>query len=281
MAYKGIRVRYILAGASVASAAAGAGVSYVLTERALRKKYHDKAEAEIAEMREHYKQVFMEDEYSSPILMAEKYKDSEVDIVVEEDGTLMTKTVIESTPGIDNEVLDRLQAHASRAMTNYGDFSKISEDEDIVPEGEPAGDQDQVSNIFMNPPNWDQEVEESKRAVNPLAPYVISQEEFFQNEPGFEQMRLTYFTDDDVLSDEKDQPIESLDAIGEENLQRFGHGSRDDNIVHVRNENMEADFEIVRTEGSFAEMVYGFKPTSNELKHSRQRVGKFREDRAE
>jgi hypothetical protein len=46
--------------------------------------------------------------------------------------------------------------------------------------------------------------------------------------------------------------------VGEENLAKFGHGSKDPNLVYVRNEGMDLDFEISYAEGKYSEQVMGF-----------------------
>jgi hypothetical protein len=93
-----------------------------------------------------------------------------------------------------------------------------------------------------------------------------------ENEPDHIQHTLTYFEGDDVLTDEEDQPInETDDTVGNANLLKFGHGSKDNNIVYVRNEKLDLDFEITRSKGSYIKEVLGF------IQHDdRKRVRSFR-----
>lgn len=91
------------------------------------------------------------------------------------------------------------------------------------------------------------------------APYVISREEFFENSTDFVQSTISYFDEDGVLVDEQDQPIEdSENTIGEYNLSRFGQGSHDNKIVYVRNDRLQQEYEIVKSEGSYTREVLGF-----------------------
>jgi len=72
---------------------------------------------------------------------------------------------------------------------------------------------------------------------------------------------LTYYTKDDVVCNERDEILaheERETLIGEGNLERFGHGSGDEEIVFVRNDKLEILFEICRSENSYAEEVAGF-----------------------
>lgn len=91
------------------------------------------------------------------------------------------------------------------------------------------------------------------------APYIISSDEFMEGECDYIQNTLTYYEADDVLADEHDEAIENVDKlVGNLNLTKFGHGSKDPNLVYIRNEAIEVDFEIVKNKRSFASEVHGF-----------------------
>jgi hypothetical protein len=106
---------------------------------------------------------------------------------------------------------------------------------------------------------WDYKVELAKRS--PDAPYIIHLDEFKENEHEHEQVTYTYYEADDVMADSSDRQIEEdLDAtFGLEWLSGpyWGHGSKDSNIVYIRNERLGLDFEIIRDRGSYAEQVSG------------------------
>ncbi|WNM72441.1 hypothetical protein SEA_MOSSY_62 [Gordonia phage Mossy] len=92
-------------------------------------------------------------------------------------------------------------------------------------------------------------------------PYVISASEFMDNDTEYGQNTLSYYEGDNVLTDEQDAPISNVDGIvGMRSLQRFGDSSGDMNIVYVRNDNMQIDFEIARSPGTYAEEVLGVAP---------------------
>ena len=74
-------------------------------------------------------------------------------------------------------------------------------------------------------------------------PYVISPTDF-DTEDDYEVVSLTYYADG-VLTDEHDYVIEDVDGmVGTDSLSHFGEYEED--AVHVRNENMRCDFEILR-----------------------------------
>jgi hypothetical protein len=124
---------------------------------------------------------------------------------------------------------------------------------------EPEVDVGVTVNVFTDarPEVFDLEHELKNRTTE--RPYIISHEEFMVAEPGFEQVSFTYYAEDDMLADARDQPIPLVDeVIGEDNL-RFGYGSDDDNTVFVRNEKLAIDFEITKSTGSFAGEVMGLQ----------------------
>jgi len=83
-------------------------------------------------------------------------------------------------------------------------------------------------------------------------PYVISADQFVENDQDFEQITITYFSKDDVLADEDGEPIEDIDAvIGDASIGKFGTMGSPDNLVYVRNEKMMIDYEVIREDLSW------------------------------
>lgn len=107
-------------------------------------------------------------------------------------------------------------------------------------------------------------------------PVLISQEEFMQNDSSYIQGQLTYYLVDKVLTDEKDDVIEDLDAtIGIRNLETFGHPSRslssDPNVIHVRNGRLQMEFEVCLSQNSYRFEVLGIEEAPPELPSGRKR----------
>lgn len=97
-----------------------------------------------------------------------------------------------------------------------------------------------------------------EEARSPENPYIITQEEFMLNEPGFEQGTLTYYERGGILADTQDSIIENSSLIvGSSFSDNFGKDSSDPNVVHVRNEKLSMDFEILKSEKSYEEDVLG------------------------
>ena len=92
-----------------------------------------------------------------------------------------------------------------------------------------------------------------KKGVEPVEderPYVISPDEFGEKD-GYENVTLTYYADG-VLTDYFDNVITNVDeVVGFDSLDHFGE--YEDDVVFVRNEKMETDYEILRDLRDFNE----------------------------
>ena len=74
-------------------------------------------------------------------------------------------------------------------------------------------------------------------------PYVISPDEF-DSIDDYETQSLDYF-DDGVLADNMGNVVEDIDSmVGRDSLNHFGE--YEDDAVHVRNDALQCDFEILR-----------------------------------
>lgn len=149
----------------------------------------------------------------------------------------------------------------------------------IVPQPEPEPEEDPElvrKNIFdSDVPNWDQEAEEAGRKAD--EPFVLHRDEFLNSDTPYPQQTLTYYAGDEMLIDERDTPIYNIrEVIGDF---RFGHGSGDPNVFYIRNNKRRVEYEIIREEGSYEDVVLGLEAdeeVSDELRHSG--VPKFRQE---
>lgn len=89
-------------------------------------------------------------------------------------------------------------------------------------------------------------------------PYVISAEQFSEENAHFDKISLTYYEDDCTLADEGDEIVTDVDeTVGRENLDKFGELSDDPEVVYVRNEKIAVDYEIIRLSKSYSDTVMG------------------------
>lgn len=87
-----------------------------------------------------------------------------------------------------------------------------------------------------------------------IPPYPIEPDEY--GEEGYSKETLIYYEGDNVVADESGKIIEEPDeTVGVQNLDDF----RDRDIMYIRNEFTEIDYEIIRDPGTFEE-AYGNRP---------------------
>ncbi len=144
-------------------------------------------------------------------------------------------------------------------------FTPLDEDEEL-----------ETTITVEDDPDWDYAKEIDAR--DPMEPYIIHRDEFFNDEKGYTQTTVSYYEGDDVLTDELNTPIYGFPAmVGE---LKWGHGSGDQNVVYIRNELLEHEWEVCRDPGHYAVEVLGLEIDheyqDRDLKHSK--VQKFRMD---
>lgn len=213
--------RLVLVGIGTGLIFGAAGGAFFM-ERRLRTKYERMAEEEIDAMRDHFRARLVAKEVKPEL--------SDLGKKVEDLGYRPPA----ETPGpavIEAEVADPTAV----------------EPEDF-----------ETRNVFDGHPDdipWDAELELQNRSRNE-GPYVIHVDE--RHERNYTESTLTYYAGDDVLCDEKDRIIEDQEqVVGVENLDRFGHGSNDANIVYIRNDDLAIEVEVIKSERTYAEDVHG------------------------
>lgn len=228
----------ILGVTAVVSALVAGGTTYILASRRLKVRYEKIAEQEIADAKKFYSVLHKKDEFADPTALADPYED-QVD-------NLKYKSPVDGPYETEKHLVPIVE---------------------VVPVVESV-----LLAKTMGPIDFDYAHELRDRGFD--APYILHYDEFMQNNPEHEQVRVTYYEGDDVLADERDQPVPDTDAtVGDDNLSRFGHGSGDENVVYIRNERLKIDFEVARSGETFTDAVLGF------LKHSSPRTKKHHKSR--
>lgn len=154
----------------------------------------------------------------------------------------------------------------------------------VTEENEPEVAEDRSVSIYDREPdtNVGQEVEsplligydrDALRAAH--KPYLISHEEFHNTETEWDKMSIMYYEDDDVLTDEKDRPVDDIDyLIGEKHLDFFGlRSGGDKNQVFIRNPQLSSDFEVTRHADAYTVVVLGIPKDSDKVGVLRMRSG--------
>lgn len=282
------------------SFALGAAISREITKKHYKAYYDELASAEIAEARNHYRVLTDISDYSKTPdeIHREKYgktaeEEEELAAVVDK---LQYDTTSDDAPAAKDEPEDErlspvVPMDSSEERKPKVDYSGLSTRRVVEAEPEATHDEDPVpvektvveqatrvvSNVFHHQQprddmDWDFEEQLELRELHPDQPYIITHEEFLANENDWDQMCLTYFEGDDILADTGDEVISDTEGVvGNRNLLSFGVASRDPNIVYVRNQRIEAEYEIALSKDSYARAVLNF------MEHDDQRgISKFR-----
>lgn len=123
---------------------------------------------------------------------------------------------------------------------------------------EPDQDLDDPEEIAQNLFERQDQAQLNISARTADTPYVISAEEYLQNDPEFEQLEMTWYAGDNILCDDKDKPVENINLyVGDDNLQKFGLASQNISLVFVRNERLRMDFEVSYSDGTYKHEVMG------------------------
>ena len=219
---------------------AGIGVGliggYFAAKKLLSTKYQEVAEQEIAEMREHYQE--------------------------ERARIAASKVAQDPKPELDSLVEDL--GYISDAIEQ----GWTPEEEAALEEAESEEEAEEVvSNVFETHKNeWDYSIETRLRSKD--APYILHADEFRENENDWDQTTFTYFVGDEVLCDIRDAEVDDVDGfVGSENLTKFGHGSNDDDVLYIRNEELQLEMEILRSNGKYSHEVHGEVKHANTPQH--------------
>lgn len=253
----------IIASASVVSTTVGSIAGYLYAKKRLKTQYADLANEEIESAKVFYGAMYKTGDLSTPTKAAEKLgvkpvDDSEEFASVNAGEALATYqgtpvAVVTSDKGLA-DMVDDGPATVDVEEPSEAELEEAKVGETLV-EGRP-----------INREDFDIEAERDKRKNG--VPFVVSQEEFDENEFDFQQTVLTYFSYDKTLCDEDERQIDDVEqTVGVANLMKFGHGSNDPKVVYIRNERREVDYEVLQSDGSYAEEVLGLTEET-ELKHS-------------
>lgn len=257
---------YVIAGVAVMGLATGAFIGYRLAIRQLEPKYAAISDEEIAKAKTMYARINKEG-FESPTVAVNKlipddspeaqeallrYQGQEVEITVVDDGVL---------------VKSKLDKHAKAA---------IDENPAPAPKAQNIFD---VEEPVSNDDGWDFQQELARRSDE--KPYVVTQEEYFENIHNLETISVTYYEGDQVLADEADGVITDIEGnVGEANLHRFGHGSGEEHIVYIFNKMAGMAFEVARSQGKYSVEVVGLDDDDEEdvepverIPRRRQRLG--------
>lgn len=268
-----------LSATAVAAATVSAAVTYVVVNKRAQRRADLQIEEQIEATKAYYEETYKVGVFSDPVMMAESLSEPEVMPAEASDPAEVFRQ------GRD-ELAEKIEGLDYRSKTKYrkGPEALVEEVEQASQAVDEVMDKavETVKNVFkesvpVETLEFDYDVEVPKRDSD--EPYIITYEEYNAGEKEYTTSNLTWYINDGMLADSTNDVVDEIDSVvGDENLQKFGYGSRNNNIVYVRNDRLELDMEILMSDASFIEVIHGIPdPTEeSELRHSDRGVRKFR-----
>lgn len=195
----------------IIGAAIGAGLGVLGSARYFKKKYETKADEEIAQMEQYYK-----DKLQSVV-----------------DGAA-AKAIV--------------KPYVSEETPVAQDFREVE-----APKPPKTGKVD-YTKCFANAQQT--VAEEAKPMTQPQAkrnqPKLIRAEEF-GNMPGQDRITLYYYTGNDILTNDEEDPyeVDVAELMVGDCLEKFGFRTNNEEAIYVRNLVYGADYEIIKVRGDF------------------------------
>ena len=253
-----------LALVGVAGLVAGGVGGYFFAKKKLESFYEDLASMEIEQAKEFYAGIYKTDSDGAAL--------SPMEVLKSRHGSEAAAEALRGYQGQQaSEVALDEQDEAQVRRLEERRRHEVEETPDAVVETVTES-----RNVFVDP---DFDLVEEKKYRTKDKPYIITHDEYFEAEKDYETVSLTYFDVDDTLVNERDEPIREVEEmVGEDHLFFFGRASKDKNIVYVRNDRLETDFEIVKANASYVESVLGFLDGDDDttLRHSANQRKAFR-----
>lgn len=245
----------IAGGATVASLAIGTAGGFIFAKVKYTKEFDERLSVEIAATKKHYSVLLMQAREEKPMDVTE--------VVINEVTVTLEEPEEEPTPeAIETEV------RGKAALTNYQGFASKPPLVDVPVTGE--DDEVETHNIFADKPRKppmpprDPEngkfiartpVEEPAQLDPDSSPYRIDHDDFLGNPFDYTQENIRYFAAEDTLIDYAGETIDN-EFVGQHNLKMFVASDPDaGEIICVRNEALETDYEIKYTTESLTEYL--------------------------
>ena len=213
---------------------AGAAIGSLVTWKVVERKYARIAQEEIDSVKEEYKRIM-----DLSRKEVEAYRRIKRNDATDSDGDNAEGKSVENPQTIqdDDSRNDDAQAFTEQEVIDYHNivnkYRKISDDESENESNEEGDEEEEVEVQYID------------------APYVIAPEDFC-GIPGYSGEPLDYFADG-VLADGWGVKLDIEETIGEDAIDHFGEYNND--VVYVRNEAKEIDYEVTRDPRTYEEAL--------------------------
>lgn len=239
----------------------GVALGYYLAHVRLEAKYLERADQESEESKRYYREKYerlIADDVETVTEAAEamaKYEAAKKNV---EEIEALTNPVVKKKL-IDVALDEKIQ----EAKDNRPNDPQEAINAGYAPSAKARVTTDKVGPLRMNynhistPPKVTEASEEAEVSEeDELQIEFITKQDFFEDQFGYKQIMLTYWAGDDILSNEKEQPILGSArevSLGQEALTKLKAGGED--VIFVRNRSGKWEFEITRTQEKYEEVV--------------------------
>lgn len=267
---------------SLFSAIGGAIVGGTIAIFVTKKHYEDYADVEIEKIRHHYA-LIRKDQNTVQILgdmPTEEVENEEVPEPLVDASNLINELGYRGP----DEVSTPTDPQAEET-TGGSIFSKAVDESEVGEEiASPTGVPPKKKKIVTG--NEPESLTSDEQVLADLGyvrisgePYIISQDQMFNEETEWEKPTLSYYRGDDVLIDERGQVLDDTHRsryVNDRHLKMFGVLSEDENIVYVRSPQISSDFEIILEPGNYKDSMYA-DPAYDDDRPGRPPVRRFRD----
>lgn len=242
---------------AVAGGIVGGAVTYITVNKALMHRYEEWANSEIENVKERYHR--MNEDGKRSLLEQAQNPGPEIAESIEAGKKILLE---QGYSGLGTDENPEERHPTARTLSIFEQGVEVDEAGEEITN---AGD------AYLTAMDRGYEVVEGE-------PFLISMEEFFENEPDYELDTLTYYAEDDTLTDEKNSQIDRVDeTVGARHLHMFPDTKVDEKkSIYVRNDEHETLYEVICIEGSYAGIVLSMDEETLGLKAPKERPKKMR-----
>lgn len=235
---------------AVAAFAIGATVGFFAAKKFFEEKYAQLAQEEIDSVKEifgrHYEPCDADDNRADGIGPG---MESEFDEPRTNPNGVMARSSLNT----------HSKSEAAKKNYNLSSSGKESTAEAAASEDEESEEDDEDGPEGY--PVKDDGTERDLEGVDCTEPYLISDREYSEEFPEHDKISLYYYTYDDVLCNENEEPMDDIDGtVGQDAMSELGQGAM---CVWVRNEPLTIDYEICAVRNSYAQAVHGINLNEN------------------
>ena len=230
-----------------AAFAAGAAAGFFAAKKFFEEKYAQLAQEEIDSVKEifgrHYEPCDADDNRANGIGPG---MESEFDEPRTNPNGVMARSSLNTHSKSETAKQNYNLSPSKKTETAPSEDDESEEDDEDGPEGYPVKDDG---------------TERDLEDVDRTEPYLISDREYSEEFPEHDKISLYYYTFDDVLCNENEEPMDDLDStVGQDAMSELANGAM---TVWVRNEPLSIDYEICAVRNSYAQVVHGINLNEN------------------